>query len=62
MFSVYILLHQRLMKNISDIMGVHIYVITEKHLFYLLYAINFLNEIGACRLVPGRFPSWFRLF
>ena len=29
-FSVYILPHQRLMKNISVIMGVHIYVITEK--------------------------------
>ena len=40
------------MKNISDIMGVHIYVITEK-----LCAINFLNEIDACRLVPGRFPD-----
>ena len=56
-FTVYILLHQRLMKNISAIMGLHIYGITEK-----LYAINFLNVIDACRLVPGRLPSWFRLF
>ena len=32
-------------------------VITEK-----LYAINFLSVIDSCRLVPGRFPSWFRLF
>ena len=54
MFSVYILLHQRLMKNVSDIMDVHVYGITEK-----LYAINFLNEIDARRLVPGRFPSWY---
>ena len=33
------------------------HVITER-----LYAISFLNQIDACRLVPGRFPSWFRLF
>ena len=51
-FSVHILPHQRLMKNISAIMGLHIYGITEK-----LYAINFLNVIDACRLVHGRFPS-----